>query len=143
MYVPYEQVDVAGDAGLRIRGRNLEELLKNAAKGLFDMITDIDRIEVKENRQLTIEAEGMEDLLIRWLNDLIFTFDAEGFIVREFDININQTTDRGLTLRALLHGENFDPEKHESRLLIKAATYHNLSITKRNDLWEAIVVFDI
>jgi len=143
MYVPYEQVDIAGDAGLRIRGRNLEELLKNAAKGLFDMITDIDRIEVEEDRQLTIEAENMEDLLIRWLNDLIFTFDSEGFIAKECDLNINQTTNRGLRLRAFLHGENFDPDRHESRLLIKAATYHNLSITKRDDLWEAIVIFDI
>ncbi len=142
MGVPYEQVDIAGDVGLKIRGKTLVDLFKNAAKGLFDMTTDINRVMVNEDRQTTIEAENIEDLLIRWLNDLIFTFDSEGFIAKELDLDINQSAEK-LTLRASLHGEIFDPERHESRLLIKAATYHKLSITRRDDLWEATVVFDI
>jgi SHS2 domain-containing protein len=45
--------------------------------------------------------------------------------------------------KAVLSGEEFDPERHESRLLIKAATYHQLRIEKVNDVWEIDVIFDI
>jgi SHS2 domain-containing protein len=40
-------------------------------------------------------------------------------------------------------GEDFSSEKHESRLLIKAATYHNIKIQNINNLWMAEVIFDI
>jgi len=143
MYVPFEQIDEGGDVGLKVRGKKLEELFENAAKGLFGLITDINTIEIKENRQLTIDADNKEDLLVKWLNDLIFIFDSGGFVARKFDIAINQFKDKSLILKAILQGGNFDPGRHESRLLIKAATYHNLSITEKNGMWEAIIIFDI
>ena len=34
-------------------------------------------------------------------------------------------------------------EVNESRLLIKAATYHNLSLKRTDSYWEAVVIFDI
>ena len=46
-------------------------------------------------------------------------------------------------MNAVLSGEEFDPERHESRLLIKAATYHRLKVEKSNDTWQIDVVFDI
>jgi SHS2 domain-containing protein len=46
-------------------------------------------------------------------------------------------------LAARLDGEEFNPERHERNLLIKAATYHQLSITQANGLWRAEVIFDI
>jgi SHS2 domain-containing protein len=46
-------------------------------------------------------------------------------------------------LKAVLTGCAFDPERSEKKLLIKAATYHNLSLNKINSGWEATVIFDI
>jgi SHS2 domain-containing protein len=46
-------------------------------------------------------------------------------------------------LKANITGGIFDPGKNECGLLIKAATYHNLSIKKIGSYWEAIIVFDI
>ncbi|MCX5719343.1 MAG: archease, partial [Nitrospirae bacterium] len=40
-------------------------------------------------------------------------------------------------------GEDFDPERHESKLLIKAATYHKLRIENVGNMWEVDVIFDI
>jgi len=40
-------------------------------------------------------------------------------------------------------GEDFVPEKHGRGLLIKAATYHGLKIERKEDHWEAVVIFDI
>lgn len=46
-------------------------------------------------------------------------------------------------LKAAVSGEEFDTERHERKLLIKAATYHKLKIERINGMWEVDVIFDI
>ncbi|MDH4028647.1 MAG: archease [Nitrospirota bacterium] len=46
-------------------------------------------------------------------------------------------------MKASVTGGTFDPEVNESSLLIKAATYHGLSVKKVDTHWEAAVIFDI
>lgn len=47
------------------------------------------------------------------------------------------------TLKGTVSGEDFDPVRHERKLLIKAATYHMLKIEKRDGQWVTDVIFDI
>jgi SHS2 domain-containing protein len=42
-----------------------------------------------------------------------------------------------------LSGEYFDPAKHQGRLLLKAATYHNLKVVDENGRWTAEIIFDV
>jgi len=140
--IPFEQIDVSGDVGLRIQGLSLEELFMNAALGLFSLITDIKQVRTVESLQLHVEAEREDDLLIRWLNELIFLFDAEEMLIRE-SVPVIERDGTQLSLDAELRGERFDPERHSSRLLIKAATYHNVSLKRHHTIWEGIVIFDI
>jgi SHS2 domain-containing protein len=49
----------------------------------------------------------------------------------------------GSRCSATVFGEEFDPVRHERRLLIKAATYHRILLQERDDHWEAEVIFDI
>jgi len=49
----------------------------------------------------------------------------------------------GNRMSARVSGEDFDPERHEKRLLIKAATYHRLSIEEEEGQWVAEIIFDI
>ncbi|MBI5213827.1 MAG: archease [Nitrospirae bacterium] len=46
-------------------------------------------------------------------------------------------------LKAKIYGEEFDIDRHERRLLVKAATYHNIRVEKTGDKWEVEVIFDI
>ncbi len=48
-----------------------------------------------------------------------------------------------IQLKATISGGIFNSEINESRLLIKAATYHRLSIRKIDSMYEAAVIFDI
>jgi len=134
----YEQIDIAGDIGLRIWGNTLKELFENAAIGLSELVTDISKIGEIEKKEVTLTSDSKEHLLIQWLNELIFLFDAQGFIGKVFNVTIYDDK-----LKAEIVGGNFDPQINESRLLIKAATYHTLSLQKTNSLWEATVIFDI
>ncbi len=148
----YEQIDISGDVALRVRGRTLEELFRNAAEGLSELITDTAGMEETEEREVVLGGESMEDLLVRWLNELVFLFDTYGFIGKRFDIALGHARDdstpvsgkRGkVRLAARVSGGCFSPGVNESRLLVKAATYHGLSFRRVDSGWEAVVVFDI
>ena len=133
----HEVIDVSGDVGLRIQGMNLEELFANAACGMSELITDTVRIPESEQKEVTLESDTTEGLLVLWLNELIFLFDTYDFTGRKFNVML-----RGTTLTAKISGGFFNPVVNEKRLLLKAATYHKLSL-KKNSFWEATIIFDI
>jgi SHS2 domain-containing protein len=144
----YEQIDISGDVGLKIWGKKIEEILENSAKGMLELITDTSGVEETVEKGVALESENYEDLLVRWLNELVFLFDTYGFICRTFNINIQKgqkitAAENIIKLKAKVSGGIFDSEVNESRLLIKAATYHGLSVKKVNSHWEATVIFDI
>lgn len=135
----FEVLDISGDVGIRAFGRSLEELFVNAASGMYNLITDTGAIEKKKSINVEVESHSLEGLLVSWLNELIFQFDTYGFI--GMDIEIKELTERGL--KASLSGEDFDETRHEKRLLVKAATYHQLRIDKEGEVWKAEIIFDI
>lgn len=136
---PFDLIDISGDAGIKAYGDSLEAVFINAAAGMYSLITD--PVQVKETREIEIEVGGssLDSLFVSWLNELIFQFDAYGFIGK--GIKIHSLQDNKIS--ATVSGEDFDRDKHSQGLLIKAATYHKLKLEKINDIWEAEVIFDI
>jgi SHS2 domain-containing protein len=143
----FETIDVSGDAGIRAFGSDLKELFINAALGMYGLITDISGIEETRTVGVTVKGDTLEGLFVSWLNELIFTFDTYGFLGKKIVIEelFSAEAEGGgpLRLRALVTGGEFDPERHERRLLVKAATYHRLMITETGDGFRAEVIFDI
>jgi SHS2 domain-containing protein len=133
-----EQIDISGDVGLRVRGKSLEELFENAAIGMVSLMTNPIRINETEQKEISLRVETYDNTLVQWLNELIFLFDAYGFTGKVFTVSFQDNT-----FRASISGGIFDPERNGQKLLIKAATYHNLSLRKIGPLWEATVIFDI
>ncbi|HHN65145.1 MAG TPA: archease [Nitrospirae bacterium] len=135
----YEVLDISGDVGLKVRGETLEELFINGALGLYSLVTDLSRVKPEKSINVNVYSESIDGLFVSWLNEIIFQFDTYGFIGREIEIeSLNENR-----IEAKLKGEDFDPDRHEKGLLLKAATYHNLKIEKRNGVWTAEVIFDI
>ena len=134
----FEQIDISGDVGLKIYGKTLDGLFENAAAGLFSLITDISLVKELEHKAVSLSSESVDNLLVQWLNELVFLVDAYNFIGKSFSVRIQNNN-----LEATVSGSYFDPVINESRLLIKAATYHNLSVKKADSVWEATVIFDI
>lgn len=134
----YRQLDISGDTGLEITGESIEDLFKNAAAGLCELITDTSSVIVSDERKVTFSSDSTEDLLVKWLNELIFLFDAQGFIFKDCEIEIENNR-----LSGSISGGIFNPESHERRLLIKAATYNGLSLLNEGGSWKAKVIFDI
>jgi SHS2 domain-containing protein len=139
----YEILDISGDIGIRAYGRTPSDVLVNAAIGMYGLITDLNRVEEKNAITVSIEADSLEGLIVRYLNELIFYFDTYGFIGKRIDINSINEEVGNFNVITTVYGEDFDPERHERRLLIKAATYHNIKVEKINDELRIDVIFDI
>ena len=146
----FEVLDVSGDIGIRAYGKTITEAFVSASTGLYSLTTNLNAIEAKKSIDISVESDTLEGLLVSWLNELIFHLDAYGFIGKKILINefspIAGKPDslRACKLKAIIYGEEFDPVRHEGKLLIKAATYHRLKIEKKKDgLWEIDVIFDI
>lgn len=150
----FKVLDVSGDIGLEAYGATVTEAFINAAAGMYSLITNLKAVQEKKTVTVTAESPSLDGLLVSWLNELIFHFDTYGFIgkritIDEFTPSVTLLS-RGGTggegscrIRATVAGEEFDPGRHEGKLLIKAATYHRLKVEKKDDRWEIDVIFDI
>jgi SHS2 domain-containing protein len=136
---PYRQIPHTADLAWRIWGNNLSELFENAGRALSATLTDIRSLRRRETRQVSLESSDLEALLVDWLNHLLYLFDIDGFLGRDFQV-VSLTAER---LEAKVEGEIFDPSHHPSKTAVKAATFHKLAIVPADDGWRATVVLDL
>lgn len=139
----YEVLDISGDVGIRAYGSDYFEILTNAAIGMYGLITNINKVEEKSSINVSVEADSVEQLVVRYLNELIFNFDTYGFIGKRIEIVHLDQGMENLKVDSIVYGEEFNPERHERRLLLKAATYHNINFQKVGDRYQIEVIFDI
>lgn len=135
----YETFDHTSDVGIRVFGATEKEIFANAAYALFDLLTDMTSIRVCQSREIAVEGLDREDLLVRWLSELLFLCEGEGHLFREFSILSLTST----SLKAVAQGEIFDPARHEFKTEIKAVTYHQVEVAQREGMWVGKVIFDI
>jgi len=136
-----ETFDHTADLGLRIMGDDLADLFRTAAAGLFDVIVaNRDEVQVVETEPVCLEAESTEDLLVDWLNELIFRCETRHRLYGRFDLVID---DSGHRLDGTIGGEPIDRGRHLLDHEVKAATRHGLSVRPENGGWAAEVILDI
>jgi len=135
----YETFDHTADLGIRVFGRSYEEVFANAAYALFDLLTDLNRVRENFSYELRVEAADREELLVRWLSELLFLSESRGYLFKNFSFShLGQTS-----LQAEARGETFDPSRHKFKMEIKAVTYHQVELKEKDGRWETKVIFDL
>jgi SHS2 domain-containing protein len=135
----WETFEHEADVGLVIRGSDGPQLFCEAGRALFSLVCDLDKVEERGRYALTGEADSVEPLLVDWLNDLVFLFQARDVVCRRF--SFASWTNTAYSAEAF--GEPVDAERHAPRDLVKAATYHGLSVAKGESGLEARVILDV
>lgn len=135
----FETFEHTADVGLVIRGQTLDELFANAADALVDIIVDPSALREDVRMTAAVSAADRPALLVAWLNELLYLLDVHRFLPRRCRV----TELRETALEAELLGDTIDPERHPVRRMVKAATYHGLSLTRSNGMWEARVILDV
>lgn len=136
----YEYFDHTADIGMMAYGDTLARMFQNAAKGMVGIMFDVG--EGGKERTLTVSLEhedNTEQLLIDWLNELLFLIETEGLVMTRFEIS--EIT--GKALKAKVTGTPMDPKVHRYKTEIKSTTYHMLKIGRENDKYFGRILFDI
>ena len=111
----YEIVEHTADIGLKIKSDSLENAFREAALGMLSLMIDIEKVENRFSMDVNINAEK--------------------FVYSDVKVELKNNT-----LNAKLFGENYNKSKHGSKLLIKAVTYHMISVKENGEIF---VIFDI
>jgi SHS2 domain-containing protein len=135
----YEIFGTTADVGVESYGSTLQEAFEAQAEGMFDVMAELDSVQAK--KEFSVEAEGGDDelLLVDFLNELLFLFDAKRILLREFHI----TETGGGKLKASVKGEEIDLTRHVIKTPIKAVTYHMLKVERAPEGYKTVVVYDI
>jgi SHS2 domain-containing protein len=136
----YEFFEHTADVGIIARGKTIEEAFENAAKAVFEIMTDTSKIEAKECRDISTFGYDLENLLYKWIEELLYYHDTETLVFTEFQVRIDK---ENMTLTGKACGEKFDPNKHEKRTVVKAMTYHMMEIRQENGNYVVQFVVDI
>jgi len=135
----FELVDHTGDLGVRVFGESLSQLFEQAAHALTFIVTEPETIRLKETRKIQLEAKTDEELLITWLNELVYLFETKGLLFKTYDV----LSVHDHHLDALAQGESYVEGRHPIKTTVKAATYHQLKIENHQGVWTAQVIFDL
>ncbi len=127
------------DVGLEAWSPSLAGAFEEAALGLMSLILDPPPPHTPEARPVMLTAADAEQLLVRWLSEVLFLFDGKGFAPAAFEIH--ELTPGAL--RATIRGEPLSGHLHRGKLDIKAVTYHQLLVRRDRDGWRVRVFFDI
>ncbi|MDD4909608.1 MAG: archease [Candidatus Omnitrophica bacterium] len=138
--IPYEFIEHTADIGIRVRGGSLEDLFKNAALAMFEIIAERKKSapqSAKKHLKIKQTADTTDELFINWLSELLSLSSAKGLIFS--DLKIEKMDETGL--RATAAGE--DSGNYRFNREIKAVTYHGFKLEQGPSGWQAEVIFDV
>ncbi len=138
----FEVIEHTADMGIKAYGKDLAELFINAAYGMASLITDLEKVNPKDSKDISLKAENKEELLVSWLNEIIYLSASKSMLFSKFEVSkIDEKH-----LKAKIFGEELDINRHQIETEFKAATYHRLKIsnsTLPEGVLQAEIIFDI
>lgn len=135
----YRLLEHTADMGLEAQGGSLPELFSEAAQALREVLFGEAGGRTEQTIQLRVTGQDVGELLVNWLNEILFLFEVRGMYPVGFSI-------QGIEAHSVcgqVHGEPFDPERHPVERVVKAATYHQLRVERHGDGWRARVYLDL
>ena len=129
----YQEIEHTGECAIRVWADDLASLFTDAARGLYELSGGQPGLGQSIERQLDLQAEDIEGLLVAFLGELLYLAEHEGIGFQDFDLQV-----RGHRLTGTMLGGEMPPVTQP----LKAVTYHGLKIKHSNSQYSCEVVFD-
>ena len=131
----FREREHTADWALEVWAPDFAGLLEQAARGVERLSgTRIDEATPPVAYALSLPADDAETALVEFLNELLFLRDVHGRWYHPVRLAWD-----GKLLQGELHGFPITVVEKE----VKAATYHNLRVTRDRNGWRAVVVLDV
>jgi len=135
----YQIVDHTADLGIIVKGVDEKDVFIQAAYAMTDLMVEGDISKKTVMKDVSLQGEDFPDLMVRWLGEILYLFDGENLIVNSIEIKSISP----IQLKSTLTLSSFELEHHQVKREIKAVTYHQISVDKTKDGWQARIIFDI
>ncbi len=141
--IQYEFLEHTADVKFRAYGATPEEMLRNAALAMFNVMIDTETVRPALVWNVELEADDLEELAYKWLSELLFLFSSENAVFKRFDIVLGH--DGAWRLNARIYGEHIDRNRHAFETEIKAVTLHQFEVRPgdSDNPWMMQVVLDV
>ncbi len=133
--MPYTVIDHTADIGLRITGSSMSDLFLEAARALV-IESGAEAASSEKTVMIDVNGYDYEDLLVLFLNELLFEIQTRDFRVSGFNMISFLKSNIRVTVKGTYSAK---PLKNN----IKAATYHNLDIVRKRSGYETSIIFDV
>jgi SHS2 domain-containing protein len=135
----YELFDHSADIGIRVSAPSCAALFAVAGRALMDWIGPPPTSGEFCSRDLHLRAEDLEELMVRWLQELIYEFQHHhNYTERAEKLEVSTGS-----LQTILVGRIWDESSHGNYREVKAVTYHHLVVIQEGSLWRANIILDV
>jgi SHS2 domain-containing protein len=135
----FEILDHTADMGFRASAATPPALFELCARALVSIVMDAAAALPSARRSILATGDDLEELLVAWLNEVLWLMDGERLAPAV--VRVETLSDHRVT--GWLEGEPRDDRRHPPRLVVKAATFHQLSIQREDAHWIAEVFLDV
>jgi SHS2 domain-containing protein len=111
--------------GVRGIGDNEEEAFEEAARALCALTTELSEVSARESIAIDRSAPDVEQLLLEWLDALIFEMATSHMVFSRFEVRIEDGA-----LHGVAWGEKRDEHRHTAGVEVKGATFTELRVAK-------------
>jgi SHS2 domain-containing protein len=141
MNYEYLEDEATADLAIRAKGKSLKSVFENTALALINAIVDTETVEEQEIKIFSKKAADLKALIYDFLEEILYFHDAESLVFKT--IEVQELDEKTNTIKAVLKGEVFNPDKHEARNNIKAITYFGMKIEKLKEEYMIEVTVDL
>jgi SHS2 domain-containing protein len=136
----YNYLPHTADVKFESFGITMRDCFRNAGIAMCNAMYNIQTIEAKKTIKIELKAESAEQLLHKFLEEILYQIDVERMLFREFLISIDE---KKFSLVCEMVGEAINPEKHTIKSLVKAVSWHQFELAKQGREWKATVIVDV
>ena len=136
-------LDHTADVAFELEAPTLEALFDEARRALLMTLFEQPPESGEDKGSVRLSAPDLESLLFRWINELVFLIQGDGFVPVHSDIQIEDSGGEEFSLEASLTGAPLDLEGYGWQGEIKSATYHGLDVRQDGEDWRARVILDV
>ena len=140
----FRPLDHTADRSIEAWAPGLPDLFCAAAEGMFSESADCAQVAADHDWSIQVQAASLEDLLLAWLSELLWIAERDEVVLCRFEISDLQHAERGsCRVRGLARGGPVPADSPHTGAPVKAVTYHGLRVWQQDDLWRALLVFDV
>lgn len=139
----YRFIEHTADVAVEVEAYSLEGLFSISCHAWRDAALQSNDITSTDEQKIFLAAVSYEELLVQLLSELNFFLYTKKWVFNSVEKLRLIEEGESLKLFAEILGNPFDENVHHLKEEIKAVTFHQMKIEKKDEVYSTRVVFDI